>query len=178
MQKFLLRGIVIVLTITMLFATAGIKMAYADDGVSPQPTEAPIVIGKGDYVVHSEPAQKKEGFDILAVLATSYRSAWTDAYYIQWFTYSPIIRLHVNHRGSHNSESDLNENKIWADGKLLVNGIVINNCSSHTAGYYAGCTTSQEFYKYYAHKVKTTSYFNKTGYVPTTLYTSDTGTPP
>ncbi|MCE5293105.1 MAG: hypothetical protein LLF94_00640 [Chlamydiales bacterium] len=172
MKKSVSKSLVFALVIALLSTTASINVAYADDGVTPQPTETPIVIGKGGSVVYSEPVKTKGGLNSLAISATSYRRAWSDAYWV----FYPSNKTWT-HNGSHNSESDLVEEKIWTDGTLKVKEIVVASCSKHTSGQYAGCNTSKLYSWKYAITAKTYSFFHKTGYVDQSFTTSETVTP-
>ena len=155
------------LVIVLLLSIASANVVLADGGKPPPPT--PVVIRQGGPVVHSEPAVPIG--DFLLSAATVYRAGWTDAY---WVWYYPA---NIEHHGSHNSQSDLVENNIWADGNLKVKGVVVNSCSSHTGGQYTHCETSKTYYLKYSITAKSWHYFHTSGYVDQNFTTSKTINP-
>jgi hypothetical protein len=166
-QKKLFRLLMPALVITLILSGTFVNVASADDGKPPPPT--PVVIRQGGPVVHSEPAMPIG--DSLLFAATVYRAGWTDAY---WVWYYP---LNIEHHGSHNSQSDLVETNIWADGSLKIKGVTVHSCANHTSGQYAQCETNKSYYEKNAITAKSWHYFHTSGYTDQNFTTSKTVNP-
>lgn len=165
---FSLAKAVLVVAFALILSGSFTNAAFADDGNPPQPNPPPVVIRQGGPVVLREVAVQV----VNSLFApTAYRAGWSDAY---WVWYYP---LNWEHHGSHNSQSDLVENQIWADGSLKVNGYNVASCSNHTSGQYAHCDTSKTYYIKYSMTAKSWHYFHKTGYVDQNFTTSKTVNP-
>lgn len=163
-----------ILMVTMLLLVASTNMVFADSGTPPTPPDAPsepVVIRQGDPVIHKEiaiPLEKSLG--PLSVTDV-YRAGWTDAYW-EWF-----YPVNVEHHGSHNSQSDLVENQIWADGSLNVDGSNVHSCSDHKSGQFAGCVTTKVYYLPFQITATSWHFFQKTGFTDQNFSTSKTVTP-
>jgi len=157
------------LILSLLFSGATASAAFADDGVPPAPTPEPVVIRQGGPVIHDELAVPSRGS--LLPAAAPIRRGWTDAFWV-WY---PVWVW--THNGSHNSQSDLVENNIWADGNLTIKGVVVSSCSKHTSGQYAQCGTSKTLYEKLSFTAKSWHFFHKTGYADTSFTTAKTLNP-
>lgn len=160
----------IVLSMMLIMSLMPIGVVSADDGNPPPPTATPVTIRQGGPVVHVESAISNGGAAPAGVEVT--RSGWTDAW---WDWYYPLTYIH---RGSHNSQSDLVEDQIWADGNLKrTGGATIASCSNHTSGQYANCMTSKTYYIMYAVTATSWHYFHKSGWTDQNFTTSKSITP-
>lgn len=171
---FLQKCISIALGLALFLSMAVTNVVYANDETNFQQETGPIVIRQGGPVVDRVPAIPV-GNNLLASLATVYRAGWTDATYVYYPTPLPAK---WEHNGSHNSQSDLNEDDIWADGTLKVGTAgVVDSCANHTVGYNAHCFTSKTYQWKYTFTAKSWSFFHETGYGDQTLITEKTLNP-
>ena len=128
--------------------------------------------GEGDYKVFGPDAIKSVTVETAGkalMPSTVYRAGWTDVY-----------RDGDRVNGSHNSQSDLYEDSIHAEGSLQETGLgIINGCNEGPRpGSFASCTTSLPRYEcwdlMFVYKGHSWHYFHKSGYVDNRFETGET----
>lgn len=138
------------------------------------------VVGEHGYKVfnpgaikstHALPLTSNAG-DELGV--TAIRRGSTDAW-LAWVWSWDWKKWGWDHYGYHNSESDLSEEQIWADGRLKIttdSGWRVL-CSDHKSGVRAECST--QFFQLLPRTIKaeTNHHFHKSGYIDSDFKTSD-----
>lgn len=138
------------------------------------PKEVGLTPGVNGYKVFNPGAIKSEPIKPIGKLAISpeatlYRRFYTDAY-IKW------LDGDWHYRGSHVSESDLYEQKIWVDGWLKVSKTWVDDCLSHKTNVRrATCTTDEVFWCGYSSYAESDHFFHTSGYIDAQKTTWDNG---
>jgi len=117
-------------------------------------------------VVHKEAVQPLDDNTLQSLspgnsIAAIYRSGWTDGWH-DW-----IYPLTIRHVGSHNSDSDLNEDQIKVDGFMRMTSSWSDSCKRHTSGTSAHCRTEVTANLFYSFYVESHHSFHKSGYPDT-----------
>lgn len=92
----------------------------------------------------------------------TYRSGWTDGWH-DW-----IYPITIRHVGSHNSDSDLDEDQIGVDGFMRIGGPSWDDsCDRHISGTSAHCRTEVTANFFYSFYVESHHSFHTAGYPDT-----------
>lgn len=138
------------------------------------------VVGEHGYkvfhpgAIKSALAMPKEGNGEDALAASQYRRGSTDAW-LAWRWSWKFEDFGWDHNAYHESESDLSEDEIWADGRLKIttDSSWRELCDDRTSGHRADCATN--FFQILPRTIEavTDHHFSKAGYADSDFLTGD-----
>jgi hypothetical protein len=77
-------------------------------------------------------------------------------------------------KGSHTSQSDLNEQEVWVDGAIRHSSASwVDSCRDHAAGFFAHCDTTMLTYEFQTYVGHGWHHFHKSGYIDSDAQTED-----